>query len=223
MTSATALELLREAAEGFVKGEGRITLDLQRPLAVLTLDNADAKNAITGAMMVEAFFVTMAHVQDPTAWSIRPQRSDQQQRLMGVEGQVPIVDINAPFTGLTYQPLAPGVVDMRGLWKAYSVEIDGKSVPPIHIERIEQCGNRVIVTSSGIIHDMRCDGTYENGVNDISGRGAQPITVAAFFENGIHVLRPKGMDGFEVTRELDGNELIWRLGPLRVTRMRRID
>jgi hypothetical protein len=38
--------------------------------------------------------------------------------------------------------------------------------------RIEQSGNRVVITTKGvhrIIHDMVCDGTPENGVNDVSG------------------------------------------------------
>ena len=37
-----------------------------------------------------------------------------------------------------------------------------------HVERVEQCGNRVVVTSEGVIHDMRADGTLENGVNDVA-------------------------------------------------------
>jgi len=33
-----------------------------------------------------------------------------------------------------------------------------------HVERIEQCGDRVCITSSGVIHDMRADGTVERYV-----------------------------------------------------------
>ena len=121
------------------------------------------------------------------------------------------------------EPLADGVSDMRGLWKAHAVEMDGQPIDDVsHVERVEQCGNRVVITSAGIIHDMRSDGTLENGVNDISGFNGQPIHVAASWEEGKHALRPNGGD-IAVTRELDGDELIWTIVPLkRVTRMRRI-
>ena len=123
------------------------------------------------------------------------------------------------------EPLALGVTDMRGLWKAYRVEAGGKpSEQGIdHVERVEQCGNRVIVVSSGVTHDMRCDGSYENGVNDVSGRGEMPISVAATFEDGVHTLRPKGMPGITVTRQIIDGELVWSYPPNRVTWMRRIE
>ena len=62
--------------------------------------------------------------------------------------------------------LAAGAPDLRGLWKVVSVEINGQPAPaehPIHshVERIEQGGNRVVVTAGGLIHDMRADGTQE--------------------------------------------------------------
>ena len=122
------------------------------------------------------------------------------------------------------EPLAPGVTDMRGLWKAYAVEINGKpsELGLNHVERIEQCGNRLIVVSSGVTHDMRCDGTYENGVNDIGGPGGAPISVAATFENGVHILRPKGMPGIEVRRQIIDGNLVWHYPPNRVTWMRRV-
>ncbi len=33
-------------------------------------------------------------------------------------------------------------------------------------QRVEQAGDRLIVTGGGVVHDMRCDGTLENGVHD---------------------------------------------------------
>ncbi len=121
------------------------------------------------------------------------------------------------------EPLAPGVVDMRGLWKAYAVELDGEPVDDIsHVERVEQGGNRVVITSGGVVHDMVCDGTLGNGVNDVNGFNGAPINVAATWEDGKHVLRPNN-EFIAVTREMDGDELVWTVVPFkRVTRMRRV-
>jgi hypothetical protein len=131
----------------------------------------------------------------------------------------------AVLSGCT-EPLADGAPDMRGLWRAVSVEWKNGPAPdpdPIadHTERIEQCGDRVVVTSTGIIHDMRADGTVENGVHDVTPEG-QPISVVCTFEDGVHVLRPEGMPGIEVTRRLDGNQLIWDYGPLFTARLERL-
>ena len=132
----------------------------------------------------------------------------------------------APILEGCDEPLVEGAVDMRGTWKV--IEVTSKN--PLaqrmmgSIQRIEQCGNRVVVTGGGVIHDMRCDGTYENGVNDIAERTfqGQKISVAASFENGVHVLRPKGMP-FTVERERDGEFLIWRYGPIASMKLKRVD
>ena len=58
------------------------------------------------------------------------------------------------------EPLAEGVVDLRGLWRGRAGDRD-------HVERIEQCGNRTVVTAAGIIHDFVTDGTLRNGSRDI--------------------------------------------------------
>jgi hypothetical protein len=137
----------------------------------------------------------------------------------------------APILAGCTEPLAPGVPDLRGIWKAYAVERDGLVLPEhrlnSHVERIEQCGNRVVVTSDGVIHDMRVDGTLENGVNDVSGRRNfdERIRVAAVFNQGRLDLHPFGVDSGRpplVTREVIDGELIWHYGPFKVA-MRRID
>jgi len=106
-----------------------------------------------------------------------------------------------PILETCNEPLVPEAPDLRGLWEAYSGMVG-------HIERIEQCGNRVVITAGGVIHDMRADGTLENGVNDVSGWECQPIEVAAEFVDGQLQLRPFG-GPVAVTRELDGEELVW--------------
>lgn len=121
------------------------------------------------------------------------------------------------------EPLATGVPDLRGLWEAFEVTVDGEPLfGAEHRERIEQAGNRVVITAGGVIHDMYADGTLENGVNDVSAFDYQPISVAAAFEGGALVLRPNNQF-VAVTRHLEGDILVWNLLPFRrVTRMRRI-
>jgi hypothetical protein len=83
------------------------------------------------------------------------------------------------------ESLPDGVPDFRGLWRAVSVEVNGEPVDDLsHVERIEQCGDRVVITAGGIIHDMRADGTLEHGVNDVGAGSGVPIHVAAVFEQG---------------------------------------
>ncbi len=126
------------------------------------------------------------------------------------------------------EPLADGAPDLRGLWKVVAVDVNGEPAPADHpayrhVERIEQCGNRVVVTAAGVVHDMRCDGTPERGVNDVSAaRGGMRIQVVATFEDGVHVLRPVGMAGVEVTRRREGDHLVWRYGPAFTARLVRL-
>ena len=124
------------------------------------------------------------------------------------------------------EPLVEGAPDMRGMWKVVDSKMNGEPSKMMlgGVQRIEQCGNRVVVTGGGVTHDMRCDGTYENGVNDIGepSSGGRRIRVTATYENGVHILRPKGMP-ITVEREMDGDTLIWRYGPAMVLRLKRID
>ncbi len=91
-----------------------------------------------------------------------------------------------------------------------------------HVERVEQAGNRITITTGGLVHDMFCDGTLENGVDDVAGFGGSRIRVAATFEGGVHKLRPFGKKIVAVTRRLDGGEMVWRYGPY-WNRLRRLD
>ena len=129
-----------------------------------------------------------------------------------------------PILARCTEPLVPGAPDLRGLWRTESATISGAPVSPDHpildhVERIEQCGDRVVVTSTGVIHDMRADGTFENGVHDVSAITFQPIDVIATFEDEVLVLRPVGVDGIVVTRARDGDAIVWHYGPVLVVRM----
>ena len=136
-------------------------------------------------------------------------------------------DMPPPILEQCDEPLVPGAPDLRGTWRAIAVEWTSDTPPdpdPIldHVERIEQCGDRVCITSAGIIHDMRADGTAENGVNDVAAVGGREISVVCTFEEGVHMLRPVGMPGIEVTRRLEGEQLVWTYGPMFTARLERV-
>jgi hypothetical protein len=128
------------------------------------------------------------------------------------------------------EALHPDAPDLRGLWQAIRVERDGRVLEDHrlneHIERVEQCGDRVVITSEGVIHDMRADGTLENGVNDVAGPDLdQRIRVAAVFNQGRLDLHPFGVQADKpplVTRQIVDGLMAWHYGPFKVT-MRRFD
>ena len=105
------------------------------------------------------------------------------------------------------EPLAAGAPDLRGIWRI--VEVNGRAPAPgerMHgyVERIEQCGNRIVDMGGGTIADARADGTEANAVDDVSVRDFRtPIVAIATYEAGAFILRPKGMPGIEVRRWLE--------------------
>jgi hypothetical protein len=119
-----------------------------------------------------------------------------------------------PVLAACTEPLVAGAPDLRGTWVAESVTVDAEEVPSHRalglVQRIEQAGDRLVVTAGGVIHDMRCDGTEAHGVHDVAEMDKQTeITVVATYEDGVHVLRPVGLLGIEVTRRRDGDQVVW--------------
>lgn len=127
------------------------------------------------------------------------------------------------------EPLAEDAPDLRGTWRVLDAWQDGVPLPaehPIrrHVERIEQAGNRVVVTGGKIIHDMYADGTFTNGVNDVMAADlTTPIVVAATFEDRALVLRPRDLPGVEVRRWLDGGYLMWQYHTAFTARLERVN
>lgn len=125
-------------------------------------------------------------------------------------------------------PIADGAPDLRGSWRVIDVRANGEPMSatfPVwkHVERIEQAANRVVVTAGGVVHDMVADGTHERGVNDVAGADfSTPIVVAATFEDGTLVLRPRGMPGVEVRRWRDGEHLMWQYHTAFTARLERL-
>lgn len=143
----------------------------------------------------------------------------------GWKGEMP-----GPFLTGSDEPLAASAADLRGTWKPVEVTINGEPAPaeaPLwhHVERIEQAGNRVTLTSDGIIHDFpSVDGTFENGCHDVAAMDfTTPIVVSATWEDGALVLRPQGLEGVAVRRWRDGEHLMWDYHSAFTMRLARID
>ena len=109
------------------------------------------------------------------------------------------------------EPLARGAPDLRGVWQVH------KGPLKAHIERVEQAGARVVITSSGIIHDLVVDGSMMHD----EGVGGAGISVEARFEEGRFNLYLRGKWKV-VTRYRDGDEMVWRWGPW-TSRLRQLD
>lgn len=127
----------------------------------------------------------------------------------------------APVLERCTEPLAASAPDLRGIWKTLRAERDGAPMPEgayiyTYVERIEQCGDRIVDMGGGTIADARADGTVENGVHDVSIFDYQtPIRAVASYEDGAFVLRPvlfagRTISWVKVTRRLDADgHLIW--------------
>ncbi|MFN8604327.1 MAG: hypothetical protein U0842_27945 [Candidatus Binatia bacterium] len=121
-----------------------------------------------------------------------------------------------PVLARCTEPLVAGAPDLRGLWRAVYAERMGAPVAAddriyAYLERVEQCGNRIVDMGGGTIADARADGTEENAVHDVSAFDfTTPLVVIATYESGVFVLRPAGIPGIEVTRRLDADgHMIW--------------
>lgn len=119
----------------------------------------------------------------------------------------------APVLAGCDDPIPDDAPDLDGLWQVTDVRVDDAVVEthPLvgSVQRIEQRGDRVVVTSGGVIHDMRCDGVLEHGVVDVAAADKEtPLRVTATYEDGVHVLRPEGTD-IEVRRWRDCDDLLW--------------
>jgi len=79
----------------------------------------------------------------------------------------------APVLASCTEPLSADAPDLRGVWKVLRAERAGKPAPEgdiiyQYVERIEQCGNRIVDMGGGTIADARADGRAANGVHDVS-------------------------------------------------------
>ena len=121
--------------------------------------------------------------------------------------------IPMPILSNCTEPLSKGVVDMRGLWQG----ISGRGG---HLERIEQCGNRVVITVERVIHDFRVDGTLRNGARDV-GVACNNFNSAIHFDKEVMIFRLFNL--FDtVTRRMEDEEMVFTFVDGSETRTRRI-
>jgi hypothetical protein len=107
-----------------------------------------------------------------------------------------------PILANCTEPLAEGTVDMRGLWLAHTGKVG-------HVERMEQCGDRVVVTSAGIIHDFHTDGTLANGSRDIEPPLCINTFVSIDYDGDVMTFHPFGLPTTVVKRWMEADELVW--------------
>lgn len=121
------------------------------------------------------------------------------------------------------EPLPPEADDIRGLW----LGIEGKHIG--HVERVEQCGSRVVVTTAGVIHDSGPNSTAGLQTNDtegvmfrIAGKPFCPRSSALMqWDNGVLLFKAFG-GPVAVKRYREGEHLIWEYADGSINRMKRI-
>ncbi len=123
------------------------------------------------------------------------------------------------------EPLPEGAADIRGLWIGVEGGFTG------HVERVEQCGSRTVVTAAGIIHDYGPNSTAHPNTDDTEGavlfaigdREFCPRTSASMIWNqGVLEFHLLGWGPVVVRRYPDGDQLVWEYVDGSVTRMERI-
>ncbi len=122
------------------------------------------------------------------------------------------------------EALPPGADDIRGLW----VGVTGKVG---HVERVEQCGARVVVTAGGLIHDSGPNSTAGYTTDDTEGSVLFTIgeheycnrtSAGMYWNDGVLDFKVFGWGPVVVRRYMDGEQLVWEYVDGSVTRMDRL-
>jgi len=122
------------------------------------------------------------------------------------------------------EPLPEGAADIRGLWIGVTGNVG-------HVERVEQCGSRTVVTSSGLIHDYGPNSTAHPNTDDTEGAVLFTIgdteycprtSASMIWNDGVLDFHVFGWGPVVVRRYMDGKKLVWEYLDGSVTRMDRI-
>jgi hypothetical protein len=157
---------------------------------------------------------------------------DAEQRYAGSSTEIPRV--NTPVVPFSYgaeypepyfadctTPIESGIPDLSGEWVEAVVTINGAQINPqpmLRRERIEQCGNRILIASGGVLHEVfEADNTMFNGVNDVDSTSL-PAHFTGSFEDDVFTLSPiipgDTVPGPSITREIiqdDGGQKVLKL------------
>jgi hypothetical protein len=121
--------------------------------------------------------------------------------------------------------LVEGADDIRGLW------IGVKGGHTGHVERVEQCGGRVVVTAAGLIHDMGPNSTGGETSNDTEGSVLFTLgdkeycgrtSAGVIWNDGVLDFHPFGWGPVVVKRYMEGEQLVWEYADGSTTYMDRI-
>ncbi|MBC8382136.1 MAG: hypothetical protein H8E58_11495, partial [SAR92 clade bacterium] len=142
---------------------------------------------------------------------------------------------NTPGCGYTHfpmpvlaqctEPLPKQADDIRGLW----LGVEGGHTG--HVERVEQCGNRTVVTSSGLIHDYGPNSTAGLNTNDTEGsvlfvagdkEYCMRTSASMIWNNGVLNFHAFGWGPVVVNRYREGEQLVWEYADGSTTQMDRI-
>ncbi|MEG9861348.1 MAG: hypothetical protein V6Z81_02415 [Parvularculales bacterium] len=130
-----------------------------------------------------------------------------------------------PILAECTEPLLEGADDIRGLW----IGVEGEHIG--HVERVEQCGSRTVITSSGIIHDYGSNSTAGLNTNDTEGMVVFTIgdkeycprtSAAMIWRDGVLNFHALGWGPVVVRRYKDGEQLVWEYADGSTTRMNRL-
>ena len=130
-----------------------------------------------------------------------------------------------PILAQCTEPLTEGADDIRGLW--IGVEGGHKG----HLERVEQCGSRTVVTASGIIHDYGPNSTAGMNTDDTEGsvlftagekEYCMRSSASMIWRDGILNFYVFGWGPLAVRRYMDRDQLVWEYADGSTTRMDRI-
>ena len=97
---------------------------------------------ISAAQMLQGFFAVLAHVREPPRFAIRPSEPRQVELLKTVNGQAPIIGMNAPYRDIQFQALTEGV----GFGVLTYVPADDLGATPL--------GRDVIVVTDDVPNDI---------------------------------------------------------------------
>lgn len=142
---------------------------------------------------------------------------------------------NTPGCGYTHfplpilagctEPLPAGAADIRGLW------IGVKGGHTGHLERVEQCGSRTVVTSSGIIHDYGPNSTAGLNTDDTEGsvlftlnekEYCMRTSASMIWNDGVLEFHAFGWGPVVVKRYMHGEQLVWEYADGSTTHMDRL-